>query len=103
VKSAQAVDKQMTSFLQRIFGLAGKTALITSASSGIGTVLAVGLAEAGATVGVHGRSAEKVAETCRQIEAMGGRAQGFSADLADIEWVSPTIGTPGRSARCAGR
>lgn len=73
------------SILQRLFSLQGKTALITGASGGIGTVLALALAEAGATVGVHGRSAEKVAETCRQIEEAGGRAQGFTADLAATE------------------
>jgi gluconate 5-dehydrogenase len=75
----------MSSLLESLFSLAGKTALITGASGGIGTALAVALAEAGATVGVHGRSAEKVAETCRQIEAQGGQAHGFTADLTEID------------------
>jgi gluconate 5-dehydrogenase len=82
----------MASILQRYFGLEGKTALITGASGGIGTVLAVALAEAGATVGVHGRSLEKVTATCRQIEAQGGQAHGFTADLAELEANRRLIG-----------
>jgi gluconate 5-dehydrogenase len=74
----------MASLLQQLFALDGKTALITGASGGIGTALAVALAEVGAVVGVHGRSPDKVTETCRQIEAAGGQAHGFSADLHEI-------------------
>ncbi len=75
----------MSTLFQRLFSLAGKTALITGASGGIGTVLAVALAEAGATVGIHGRTPEKVAEVCRQVEAVGGQAFAFSADLSAVE------------------
>jgi 2-deoxy-D-gluconate 3-dehydrogenase len=71
--------------LQRLFSLEGKTALITGASGGIGAALAGALAEVGAVVGVHGRSAEKVAETCRQIDAAGGQAHAFIANLVDID------------------
>jgi gluconate 5-dehydrogenase len=74
----------MSKRLQQLFSLTGKTALITGASGGIGAALAVGLAEVGATVGVHGRSGEKVAETCRQVEAAGGQACGFTADLSEV-------------------
>jgi gluconate 5-dehydrogenase len=75
----------MSSLLNRLFSLAGKTALITGASGGIGTALAVALAEVDATVGVHGRSPERVAGTCRLIEGAGGRAYGFTSDLVEIE------------------
>lgn len=67
--------------LERLFSLSGKNALITGASGGIGAALAIALAEAGAVVGVHGRSADKVAETCRLVEDAGGRAFGLSGDL----------------------
>lgn len=72
----------MATLFQRLFSLEGKTALITGASGGIGTALAVALAEAGATIGIHGRTPEKVAEACRQVEAVGGQAFAFSADLS---------------------
>jgi 2-deoxy-D-gluconate 3-dehydrogenase len=54
-------------------------------SSGIGTALALALAEVGATIAVHGRSPERVAETCRQIEGAGGRAYSFTSDLVEVE------------------
>jgi 2-deoxy-D-gluconate 3-dehydrogenase len=70
--------------LEKLFSLHGKTALITGASGGIGTALAVALAQVGATVGVHGRTPEKVDEACRHVEAAGGQAIGFVADLAEV-------------------
>ena len=51
----------MTASRDKLFSLEGKSALITGASGGIGKVLAAGLAEAGATVAVHGTSRERVA------------------------------------------
>jgi len=71
--------------LERLFSLKGKTALITGASGGIGSTLAIAFAEAGATVGVHGRDTDKVQETCRQVEAVGGKAVPLIADLCDVD------------------
>ncbi len=70
--------------LEQLFSLPGKTALVTGASGGIGSALAVALAQVGATVGVHGRDADKVDETCKQIVAHGGQAVGFTADLSEV-------------------
>ncbi|MCX6050808.1 MAG: glucose 1-dehydrogenase [Chloroflexi bacterium] len=74
----------MSALLQQLFSLEGKTALVTGASGGIGAILATALAEAGARVGVHGRSTERVAEACHQIEAKGGQAVPFIADLSEV-------------------
>lgn len=71
--------------LERLFSLEGKTVLLTGASGGIGQVLAVALAEAGAAVGVHGRDLTRVKETCAMIEEVGGRAVPLMADLAEVE------------------
>lgn len=70
-----------TDILERIFSIKGKCALITGSSSGIGRALAVGFAEAGARVAVHGTRQEKIDETLRVIEDKGCRADGFLADL----------------------
>ena len=56
------------------FSLAGKTALVTGASSGIGQAIAVALAEAGAKLAVHCRSAGNASETISSIENNGGVA-----------------------------
>lgn len=70
--------------LDQIFSLAGKTALVTGASGGIGRALAVALGGAGAAVGVHGRDDADLEETRRQVEAAGGRAAVLKADVADV-------------------
>ncbi len=75
---------QHNRFFEQLFSLAGKTALITGASGGIGTALAMGLAQAGATVGVHGRTLEKVAEACQQVEEAGGQAIPLVADVGTV-------------------
>src|SRR4051812_25174838 len=70
--------------LQRLFSLEGKAALITGATGGIGSVLAVAYAEAGAIVGVHGRDQDKTERLCAEVEAIGGRAVPLVADLCDV-------------------
>jgi len=71
--------------LERLYSLKGKRALITGASSGIGRAIAVCYAEAGATVGVHGTQEEKIFETIRQIEKVGGEAVPLVASLGTKE------------------
>ncbi|MFC4527037.1 glucose 1-dehydrogenase [Dyella halodurans] len=63
--------------------LAGKTALVTGASRGIGRAIALALARQGAQVIVHYGSAQKEANAVvKEIVANGGRAQKVSADLS---------------------
>lgn len=73
------------SVLERLFSLEGKSVLLTGASGGIGQVLAVALAEAGAAVGVHGRDETRVQETCQKVQAAGGRAVPLLGDIADVD------------------
>ncbi len=62
--------------------LAGKTALVTGASRGIGRGIAQKLAQDGAVVAVHFREDESAAgETLRAIRDSGGRAFAIRADL----------------------
>jgi NAD(P)-dependent dehydrogenase (short-subunit alcohol dehydrogenase family) len=63
----------------------GKIILITGASSGIGKATAVKVADAGATVLLVARSAEKLEETRDEIVAAGGSAHIHRCDMSDIE------------------
>jgi 2-deoxy-D-gluconate 3-dehydrogenase len=70
--------------LQRLFSLEGKVALITGASGGIGRVLAVTLAEAGAQIAVHGQDEARVQETCQLVREAGGKAVPLLANLYEV-------------------
>ena len=64
--------------------LAGKRALVTGGSRGIGAAIALELAQRGADVALtYERSAERASEVVRAIEAEGRRALAIQADSAD--------------------
>ena len=67
--------------------LAGSTALVTGATSGIGREIALQLAARGAEVVVHGRDAERGAKTVREIRNAGGKARFVAADLTKADDV----------------
>jgi NAD(P)-dependent dehydrogenase (short-subunit alcohol dehydrogenase family) len=67
---------------------AGKVALVTGASGGVGRAVACRLAAEGATAGLVGRNAGALRETAGMIEQAGGRALPIVADLGagpDVE------------------
>ena len=66
-----------------LFDLAGRSALITGSSRGIGFALARGLAEAGATVVVNSRQQAAVDEAVAQLTALGLSVRGAAFDVAD--------------------
>jgi NAD(P)-dependent dehydrogenase (short-subunit alcohol dehydrogenase family) len=68
--------------------LAGRKALVTGATAGIGREAAEQLARAGAEVIVTGRNAERGAETVAAIEAQGGKASFVAADMNDLDSVN---------------
>jgi NAD(P)-dependent dehydrogenase (short-subunit alcohol dehydrogenase family) len=63
--------------------LAGATALVTGATSGIGRAAAVALARRGAHVLVSGRDAARGDAVVTEIRSAGGKADFVAADLAD--------------------
>jgi 2-deoxy-D-gluconate 3-dehydrogenase len=63
------------------FNLSGKNALVTGSHRGLGTGIAVALAEAGANVVCHGRDPE-AGRVCAEIEALGRRCCYFAGDIA---------------------
>ncbi|MCW2849107.1 MAG: short-chain dehydrogenase [Marmoricola sp.] len=67
--------------------LAGKTVVITGASSGIGLVTAVQVAKAGAIPILVARGLEKLESTKRLIESQGGNAHAYQCDLSDVHAI----------------
>lgn len=66
-----------------LFDLAGRVALVTGASSGLGRSLAQALAGAGAAVVLIARRAADLASLERDIASAGGKARALACDLAD--------------------
>jgi NAD(P)-dependent dehydrogenase (short-subunit alcohol dehydrogenase family) len=63
--------------------LAGRVAVVTGGTAGIGRALALGLADAGADVVAFARTAEAVEKTAAEIEARGRRTIRATADVTD--------------------
>ena len=64
------------------FGLAGKRALVTGASRGLGREMALALAEAGADIVITGRTGTTLETTAAEIRALGRQAWAITADMA---------------------
>ncbi|RJP17289.1 MAG: SDR family oxidoreductase [Candidatus Abyssobacteria bacterium SURF_5] len=82
------------------FTLAGKVAVVTGASKGIGKAIALGFAGAGADLAICSRKEENLEPVAAEIERLGRRAFAAVADVSkrdDIErFVSDTLGKFGR-------
>jgi gluconate 5-dehydrogenase len=68
---------------QKLFDLAGRTALITGSSRGLGRAMAEGLAEAGAAVVLNGSDAGRLSEAAAALRAAGHTAHEARFDVAD--------------------
>ena len=63
--------------------LAGKCAVVTGGTSGIGRALSLGLADAGADVIASARRQQQVDETAAEIEARGRQTLRLASDVCD--------------------
>lgn len=72
--------------------LAGKVALVTGAGQNIGRAIALDLAEAGAAVAVNTRTSRQAADSvAREIQAAGGQAEVYMADVSDPTAVKAMV------------
>jgi NAD(P)-dependent dehydrogenase (short-subunit alcohol dehydrogenase family) len=96
-------------FLQNLFGLSGRTAVVVGGTGVLGGALAEGLARAGAFVVVAGRGADRGVARVDAIKAAGGDGTFVSVDAVDRESVKAlleaTLHATGRAdilVNCAG-
>ncbi|GAA3235788.1 SDR family NAD(P)-dependent oxidoreductase [Actinocorallia longicatena] len=72
----------MSGYLDELFGLRDKTALVTGGTSGIGRAIALALGRAGANVVVLARGTEALDGTVAELESHGCSAAAVAADLS---------------------
>ena len=71
--------------------LAGKTAFVTGATSGLGRRFARILADAGAAVAVAGRRVDRLQSLKDEIENGGGRCAAIALDVTDASRIVPAL------------
>ncbi len=78
------------SYLEELFSLEGKTALVTGGATGIGRMAATAMVQAGAKVLIASRKGDDCATTAQEINALGsvGQAIGFAGDVGHEEGVN---------------
>ncbi len=99
----------MTSYLDGLFSLADRVAVVTGGSSGIGRAIALALGQAGAKVVIVARNPANLADAIAQLTAAGCAAASVSADLGDRAEVARAaheaqgaFGPPDILVNCAG-
>ena len=73
----------MTSYLDGLFSLACRVAVVTGGSSGIGRGIALALGRAGGRIVIVARNPVSLADTVAELTAAGCAAASVSADLGD--------------------
>lgn len=90
----------MDSNLISLFDLAGKTAIVTGGSRGLGVSFARGLAKAGCNLTIAARNLEQLREVAADLEQYGGKVLAVQADIRDpaqVEaMVEETVGAFGK-------
>ena len=96
-------------FIEGLYSLSGKVALVTGGGTGIGRAMAEAIAKAGASVVVSARRKELLVQTVEQITELGGKCNFVSADLSYakhipelVEQVSTSFGPPDILVNAAG-
>ena len=77
--------------MNALFDLTGKIALITGSSQGIGFGIARGLGQAGATIILNGRNAERLNRAVSTLSGEGLKVFGYSFDVSDSNQIDQKI------------
>jgi NAD(P)-dependent dehydrogenase (short-subunit alcohol dehydrogenase family) len=77
--------------VRELFDLSGKAAIVTGGGSGIGRQMAEGLAEAGASLVLCARKAERCEQAAAELEQLGVRALGLGCDVRDPAQIDAVV------------
>jgi NAD(P)-dependent dehydrogenase (short-subunit alcohol dehydrogenase family) len=77
--------------IAELFSLAGRTAIVTGGSRGLGKEMAEGLAEAGASLMLCARRNEWLAPTLEEMKARGFRVEGMLCDVSKPDEVRAVV------------
>ncbi len=77
--------------MSELFSLAGRRALVTGSSQGIGFALARGLAEAGASIVLNGRDATKLQAAADELGGQGAEVSSIVFDVTDHDAVRAAV------------
>ncbi|MFS0863797.1 SDR family oxidoreductase [Fredinandcohnia sp. 179-A 10B2 NHS] len=77
--------------MSKLFDLTGKTAVAIGGNSVLGSSISKGFASHGAKVAIVGRNLEKAEAVVQEIEAEGGTAKAFSADVSSRESLEKLV------------
>src|SRR5512143_2598233 len=81
----------MNQYLESLFSLHGKVAVVTGGGRGLGKGMAMGLAGAGAEVALVSRTQKELKETVEEIRAMGGKARAYPGDVSKLDQISSLV------------
>jgi len=80
------------SYLDDLFSVRGKTALVTGGATGIGRMIATGLVKAGATVLISSRKGADCERVAAELNDFGpGTAQGFAGDVSSEAGIAGLV------------
>jgi 2-dehydro-3-deoxy-D-gluconate 5-dehydrogenase len=75
----------------KLFDLTGRVALVTGGNGGIGRSIALGFAQAGASVAILGRNAAKNEKVLAELQKIGAQAIAMEADITSRAQIEPSV------------
>ncbi len=81
----------MASYIEKLFGLSGQTAVVVGGTGELCGAMAEGLAGAGADVYLLGRSEKKAAARIEKIESLGGSASFLPVEVTDRKSIESAL------------
>jgi len=80
------------SYLDDLFSVSGKTALVTGGATGIGRMIATGLVKAGASLLISSRKGADCERVAAELNELGaGRADGFAGDVSSEAGIAALV------------